>query len=77
MPVGNNYLQEEHYKRTLTYSDIIHHEKWTSRGVLRYPRVMRSKTYRGYVKPRITPNATRIQRDIRVTNVNAVRFIDR
>jgi hypothetical protein len=26
-------------------------------GVFRYPRVIRSKTYRGYVKPQITPNA--------------------
>jgi hypothetical protein len=28
-----------------------------STGVPPYPRVIRSKTYRGYVKPRIVPNA--------------------
>jgi hypothetical protein len=29
------------------------------RGVTPYPRAIRSKTYRGYVKPQIIPNAIR------------------
>jgi hypothetical protein len=37
-----------------------------------YSRVIRSKTYRGYVKPRIIPNA--ICNDIRVTYINTVKF---
>jgi hypothetical protein len=31
--------------------------RMTYTGVPPYPRVIRSKTYRGYVKPRIIPNA--------------------
>jgi hypothetical protein len=41
-----------------------------------YPRVIRSKTYRGYMKPRIIPNAIYnvIQRDVPVTYINTVKF---
>jgi hypothetical protein len=46
-------------------------------GVPPYPQVKRSKTYRGYVKPRIIQNAVHVQRDIRVTNINTVKFIDK
>jgi hypothetical protein len=41
-----------------------------------YPRIMRSKTYRGYVKPR--ENTERyVWRDIRVTYINTKKFVDK
>jgi hypothetical protein len=57
------------------YPIIQHCTVWTT-GEPPYPRVIRSKTYRGYVKPRIIPNAICkvIQRDIRVTFINTAKF---
>jgi hypothetical protein len=41
-------------------------------GVPQYARVIRSKTYHSYMKPRIVPNA--IYNDIYVTYINTVKF---
>jgi hypothetical protein len=43
----NTWLYNKHMNEMITYN----------RAVPPYPQVIRSKTYRGYVKPRIIPNA--------------------
>jgi len=55
---------------------VLPYTKVTDTGGPPYPRVICSKTYRGYVKSRIIPNAMYnvIQHDIRVTYINTVKF---
>jgi hypothetical protein len=49
---------EENYPIRWVSSLVWKKIDWLIGTVLpQYPRVMRSKTYRGYVKPRIVPNA--------------------
>jgi hypothetical protein len=41
----------------MKYIDLYIYHIYIYTGVPPYPRVIRSKTYRDYKKPRITPNA--------------------